>query len=245
MLPPFLSTADAAVVLYIPVRLIIKIKIRPRQKLALAFSLCLTIVMIIVTLIRASGLRSGDRVDSVWETYWQFISAETGLIMTAVTAFRAFFLSRNDPGGVNHQSPSLGTKAWYMKAKRLVRRVATPRSWHSKLGSGEDSGKESRKYSSESTAELPEIPRATMTGIRTYINHQRITTVDGSRIMRSETGSEDGDFWPLAAKTREKPVINVRHDIDMESKMVGEDQSNRSDCERLTYLSRLRMRAVR
>ena len=43
-------------VLYIPFQLIWKVKVRPIQKFALACSLCLTIVVVLFTIIRASGL---------------------------------------------------------------------------------------------------------------------------------------------------------------------------------------------
>ncbi|KAH7418055.1 hypothetical protein BKA64DRAFT_716848 [Cadophora sp. MPI-SDFR-AT-0126] len=82
-------------ILAIPVRLLWQIRVRLSQKIAISSSLCLTIVIIAVTIIRASGIRHGNSIDSVWETYWQVISAEVGLIMTSATAFRTFFVARS------------------------------------------------------------------------------------------------------------------------------------------------------
>ena len=83
------------IVLAIPIRLLWQIRVRLSQKIAISSSLCLTIVIIAVTIIRASGIRQETTIDSVWETYWQVISAEVGLIMTSATAFRTFFVARS------------------------------------------------------------------------------------------------------------------------------------------------------
>ncbi|KAG9241619.1 hypothetical protein BJ878DRAFT_395507, partial [Calycina marina] len=82
-------------ILVIPIRVIWQIRISWLQKFTLAISLCLTIVLIVITIIRATGLRrGGDTIDSQWEIYWQIISAEVGIILTTVTTFRSFFVSR-------------------------------------------------------------------------------------------------------------------------------------------------------
>jgi hypothetical protein len=83
----------------IPIRLIWQIRIRWTQKVALAFSLCLTIVVIILTIVRAVGLYHADQFDSVWEVFWQMMAAEFGLIMTSVTASRAFLVARSNEKG--------------------------------------------------------------------------------------------------------------------------------------------------
>jgi len=66
--------------------------------------------MIVVTIIWVSGVLIGDKVDGVWESYWLILSAEVGIIMTAVTAFCTFFVacSKHQRG----QSPGEQTH-WY------------------------------------------------------------------------------------------------------------------------------------
>ncbi|PVH84950.1 hypothetical protein DL98DRAFT_608996 [Cadophora sp. DSE1049] len=90
-----LDVISDILILAIPIRLLWQIRVRFSQKIAISSSLCLTIVIIAVTIIRASGIRHGNSIDSVWETYWQVISAEVGLIMTSATAFRTFFVARS------------------------------------------------------------------------------------------------------------------------------------------------------
>lgn len=55
--------------------------------------LCLTVVVIAVTIIRVSGTLLDDTIDTVWGTYWLILSAEVGIIMTAMISFRAFLVS--------------------------------------------------------------------------------------------------------------------------------------------------------
>lgn len=64
-----------------------------RQKLVLACSLCLTIVLVALSITRVAGIEYKNFVDSVWETYWQSMSAELGVFLAAASAFRGFFVS--------------------------------------------------------------------------------------------------------------------------------------------------------
>ncbi|TGO52384.1 hypothetical protein BCON_0142g00100 [Botryotinia convoluta] len=58
--------SDVSQVLTIAVCLIWPVKIKWTQKIMLAMSLCLTIVLIVVTIIRVSGLQFHGKVDQVW-----------------------------------------------------------------------------------------------------------------------------------------------------------------------------------
>jgi hypothetical protein len=43
---------------------------------------------------RASGLRSDNKVDALWEIMLLFMSAKTGIFLTAMTAYRSLFKAR-------------------------------------------------------------------------------------------------------------------------------------------------------
>jgi len=45
-------------------------------------------------IIRVSGLENHGQVDPIWLTFWQLLSAEVGLILTAMTAFRTLCVAR-------------------------------------------------------------------------------------------------------------------------------------------------------
>ncbi|PWY71379.1 hypothetical protein BO83DRAFT_427980 [Aspergillus eucalypticola CBS 122712] len=90
-----LDTLGDFLILAIPVNIIWKIRVRWTQRIILTLSLCLTVVMIILSIVRVSGLVYRDIVDTVWETYWQFLSAEVGVFLAAAVSFRSFFVAQN------------------------------------------------------------------------------------------------------------------------------------------------------
>lgn len=164
-------------------------------------SLCLTIVMIIVTIIRVSGIKRDSRIDYMWESYWLIMSAEVGIILAAATAFRAFFVARNNkevrqPGGQKF--------FWYYDSKQVLKQLFSLSTWRAK--SSEHSS-ELQKAQGEDLYDVqqqnfPMIPQAQLTGIRTFIgNHGR--TRNDSAIMRSNVTEEDEAVWPLRV-----PMLN-------------------------------------
>ena len=140
------------------------------QKFTLACSLCLTAIVIIFTVTRASGLDWQDKLDVLWEVYFQIVAAEVGLILVSMTAFRALFVSR---AARNQHSPQK-YPSLLVKSKNILRKLLDPRQWMSKhstaIARGHTHANENTKHGF--VGRLPSIPGATMTGINTFINHQ-------------------------------------------------------------------------
>ena len=155
-------------VLYIPFQLIWKVRIKLSQKLTLACSLCLTTVVIVFTVTRASGLEWQDKLDVLWEVYFQIVAAEVGLILVSMTAFRALFVSR---AARNQQSPRKGPSGW-LKSRYFLRNLIDPRRWLSKNSKDMIGGQNDDIVKDGIKGELPSIPGATMTGMNTFINRQ-------------------------------------------------------------------------
>lgn len=156
-------------VLAIPVILIWKIRVGWSQKVALAFSLCLTIVVVILTIIRIAGLRFLGKVDPVWETWCIAISAEIGLSLVAVSAFRALYVAKAKDRRVNRTITSFG---WYNKGLSIFRRITNTNSTRS--------GKDKKDVDFLEN----DIPHGTMTGMRTFID-------DNGKTRRYETMDEE------------------------------------------------------
>lgn len=171
------------------------------QKIALAFSLCLTAIIIGVTVIRFYGLRSGDTIDSIWEIYWVLVSAVVGLTLTAVTAFRTFFVSRRKKNGAQASPPQMGQ--WYAQSSRLIKRLLSPRTWRSQPI------ERSSEQSPDDLTELPQIPHGTMTGIHTFINGRGSTWISGSQTTQSKTMDNDEDSWPLSSTETNSRMIST------------------------------------
>ena len=159
--PPQLSHIK---VLYIPVRLIWKVHIKWTQKLALTVSLCLTVVLVVLTITRVSGLQFKGNFDPIWETYWLILSAEVGIVLTSVAAFRAFFVSRSN----RSRDRGIQPQQWCHRENRYPKQKTS----FSLSRSNCEVQKISRGYETNEDTELavsnlPNIPRAHITGSRT------------------------------------------------------------------------------
>lgn len=149
--------------------------------------------MIMVAIVRVSGLRiQKSNIDVQWDVFWIDVEANVAVIMVSITAFRSL----------------LGIKALKAREKR-------ERSWFSyrrKLLA--------RKFKKvpkdESEIEhLPPIPRATLTGVRTFINSDRTWNKSGATGM---THASQGD-WPGAA-VHETHNIRVTQQFSTESEIL-------------------------
>jgi hypothetical protein len=165
------------IVLFIPVSIIWKIRIRAAQKIALLLSLGLTAIMIIIAIVRVSGLIREGVVDTIWIAYWLILGGEVGIIIAAAIAFRSFFVT------LGHSkvstTPHGGRFFSSTFAKKFRKRGV------SELDSGNEQG-------------LPSIPGAQLTGMRTYIREKGSSTLDESQYSKGTgTESEEEDGIPL------------------------------------------------
>lgn len=132
---------------------------RFKQKFGLGAFLCLSVLMVITAVVRVSALRMRVLVlgmpivaiDMVWKHFWQQVEASIAILAISFTAFRSFFVV---DASRYHGAPQ--AKLPYSTRQRIWnrKRCAT-----SKTESG--------------AGELPSIPSATMTGLRTFIGDVR------------------------------------------------------------------------
>ena len=204
------SKLTSIAVIFIPCRLIWSVKLPWTQKLALAFTLCLTILTIMCTIIRIGGIRTGHAIksiDSVWATYWQFVAANIAVTMTAATAFRTFFVSRSGDDQRHAQGVPDGVfkETWYSKSLSLLRSAFSTRLWHSWRSKNfqRDSGERNSGQDDAPLELTHRIPRATLTGMRTFIDRQAISNSCGASQYTPSVGLEEyQENWPLSAASR-------------------------------------------
>ncbi|KAL8699566.1 MAG: hypothetical protein Q9201_005933 [Fulgogasparrea decipioides] len=92
----------------IPVALLWNVRIKTRQKLGIGAFLCLSVVMVIVAIVKASGIRTSvDSFDLVWEIFWQQIEACVAVLMVSFTAFRSIFISGKSKANKRNDRPSV------------------------------------------------------------------------------------------------------------------------------------------
>lgn len=168
--------------------------------MVLAFSLCLTAFMILVTITRVAGIKIQGQVDQVWESYFIILGGEIGIILTAITAFRSFFVSRNKRDNNRAKRPPEYRTQWYSRNRYLLKLIFTPSRWRSSSRSQSAyKGYEADECGHFPIENLPDIPRAHMTGVRTFIDRLGERT-DPSRIMESQANKESEETWPLDEK---------------------------------------------
>ncbi|KAF1839161.1 hypothetical protein BDW02DRAFT_643996 [Decorospora gaudefroyi] len=195
-----LDLVGDALILAIPICVIWTIKVQWTQKVALMSSLCLTVFMMITTIARVAGLIHNDMVDSIWEIYWTIVSAEVGVFMAAATAFRSFFVARNNIKGSTprQQAPRFFSASFVAKFNRKKRSTM-------------DDSLDTQK---ESPFGLPKVPRAQMTGLRTFIDEQgRIQTIQSH--SASSTVCDNDEYYDLrplhsSSTYRKEPAIDFR-----------------------------------
>lgn len=180
-------------VIAIPLRIISQVRIKMTQKLALSFSLCLSVMMIIVTIIRASGLKAKAAgpgtatVDVLWEAYWQLAESWIAVTMVCVTAFRSLFVQTTKKSHPTAPSSSFPQR-WYTSFKR--------RFTH---GSDTLAVSEGAEYHDENKhpEPLPNVPSPVMTGLNTFINNQgKQGPMTERGVMESHFAEEHGkDHW--------------------------------------------------
>lgn len=136
-------TTDALVV-SIPIVLLWRVRINLRQKIGLGILLCLSLVMVIIAIARMSGINlTNGAVDIVWLAFWQQQECSVAVIMISISAFRSLFVV----SASKRPSPKAFSKPRYRS--RLYLKFA---------GSDKDTG-----------FGLPQIPRATLTGMGSLI----------------------------------------------------------------------------
>lgn len=135
------------IVLSFPIAILSQVQTRARQKVGIGLWLCLSLAMIVVAIVRIAGIKlAGGDVDIVWLAFWQQQESSIAVIMVSASAFRSLFVvstGNRPPQRHLKYSPS----NW---RKRLVRRP---------LGSRDENDDLERSMG------LPQIPRATLSGM--------------------------------------------------------------------------------
>jgi hypothetical protein len=131
-----------AKVVSIPILVLRQSKMKLRQKATIGSFLCLSLVMISTAIVRVSKMPGPNAIDTPYEIFWQYMEASIAILMASLTAYRTMFVL---------------TKEKKLHQERLKRPSYSWRNW----------GRQKKPRDEEE--DLPDIPRATLTGMRTFI----------------------------------------------------------------------------
>ena len=144
----------------------------------------------------------GGLVDLGWELFFVIIAGEIGIILTAMTAFRAFFVSRHkgDNRGVKKSELPESRSQLHSRSGYFLKLLVTPSLWRFRTRAQSASGGYAANEFDRHlpSGNLPDIPRAHMTGVQTFIDRcGRGTTTNTSHIMESQAIKEGPqETWP-------------------------------------------------
>ncbi|KAL8855701.1 MAG: hypothetical protein Q9178_007667 [Gyalolechia marmorata] len=173
-------------ILFIPIKLIRKVQIKWTQKVPLVLSLCLTGIMILVTITRIAGIKFHGQMDIVWSSYFLIVAAEVGVILACISTYRALFVARRKAiiKKVKYGGPGSSP------SRQILRRLLDSSPWRSRAGRQSKPANGTSSHFDQRA--LPSIPRAHMTGLRTFINGQG-QRMDASNIMESQMIQHEDD----------------------------------------------------
>ena len=159
--------------------------------------------MIIIAIVRVSGFLKNNTIDPVWVIFWHQVEGAVAIITVSITAFRSL----------------LGIKA--LKARERKKRERSWFSHHQKLRA---------RYFQKSTqdesksGQLPSIPGATLTGIRTFINGNGI--LDKTKPMGMTHKSDEN--LPRVASHEPQEIIaaQLSTELDLLDKVKSAKTAN-------------------
>lgn len=167
---------NAFSIVSIPIIILGRTQLRMSQKISLEVFLCLSAAMIAIAGVRFSVLHNSNLV---WTYLWQYIEACVACIMASLQTFRTLFFS----GG----SRVFRQQKLREQLPSIIRRI----SCNMKLFNVAD-----WKRGFDEKNGLPEIPSATLSGIRTFINRYH-RSPGSSTAMTSEEDQLKNACWVI------------------------------------------------
>ena len=165
--PRTLTVADRAIVVSIPIIVLRKSQMKAAQKVSLGVFLCLSCVMAVTSIIRAGGLSLNGILDITWEIYWIWAEGCVAVIMGSAVAFRALFIQE-------HNRIPDERKPGHSMRQRFLHKWK--RSHESTMEDGEAAG-------------LPQIPAATLTGLKSFIRRHNRSAV-ATTVLDTDFGTD-------------------------------------------------------
>ncbi|KAJ5884800.1 hypothetical protein N7495_009310 [Penicillium taxi] len=84
-------------ILVIPIGILWNVRMKWTQKMALGSSLCLTILLVALSIARFIASSHPNVKNNTWGLFWFTMSANVGVFLAAVSAFRSFFRKQSKP----------------------------------------------------------------------------------------------------------------------------------------------------
>ncbi|KAK4234051.1 hypothetical protein C8A03DRAFT_18982 [Achaetomium macrosporum] len=224
----------------IPIIVLHRARMRTQQKLALGAFLCLSLVMVVFSITRVSKIKGASGIDVPWSFFWQFMEASIAVLMGSLTVFRTLLISesnkraaaaKNSPS--NNNSPPVGMGVGVGEKKKPYYLSSLLGMIRRKKGFGD-------LESQEGEDGLPEIPRATLTGLRTFIRRNNrdshLKTMTGAELTAiSQNSTLAGEEEALHAVKEKEDKLNLKEEVRQMTPVQQQQQQQQQQRPRMAY----------
>lgn len=191
----FIITDPQNTVIMIPILLLWKLKISRNQKILFGIFLCLSLFMIMIAIVRISGVKV-----LLWILFWLEIEATVAVIMVSITAFRSLLGMK----AIRSREKKERAGYWYRQQRQSKEKI--------------DSSSDSNEV------QLPSIPGATLTGIRTLIRGTGDSETVASRIDETDITSSRDVRMHMEKQTKATKKLSSESEIVRFSQARGSTQ---------------------
>ncbi|KAI5919081.1 hypothetical protein F4810DRAFT_528487 [Camillea tinctor] len=199
----------------IPITVLRRAKIRTSQKISLGMFLSLSLFMVCLAVIRISKIHGIAGVDVVWEFFWQYMESTVAVLMGSLTVMRSLLIYQTKGGNSPHDKVAVagprshGQNTWRLRFLRRHR----------------------EQIDLESQDELPEVPAATLTGLRTFIRRNNRdpgldTQATSTALSQQNTMVEDNESHQLLSG---KPLSNENSQLAVHEDIKSQEQWKQGD----------------
>lgn len=168
-------------------------RMRTSQKISLGIFLCLSLIMVCLAIIRASKIHGAVSIDVVWAFFWQFMETVVAVTMGSLTVVRNLLVHQSKSNQNSPAAPSgpPGQRSLAYRMRLLRRKKA------------EDLDDTTRDN-------LPQVPGATLTGLRTFIRRNHRDPGLGTQVTQASTLVDDESYQLMSMNTpiAEEPEHN-------------------------------------
>ncbi|KAI2617896.1 hypothetical protein GGR54DRAFT_607316 [Hypoxylon sp. NC1633] len=191
-----LDVLSDILIVSIPIIVLRRAKIQTSQKASLGIFLCLSIFMACLAIIRVSKIHGITGVDIIWEFFWQYMETTIAVLMGSLTVIRSLLIYQANDSGSPHDEADVSDTRFRM---RFLRRHKNQTDF-------------------ESQDVLPEVPSATLTGLRSFIRrNNRATIIDNNHGTRTDMSHQS----TLADSDESYQLISMRKAIHPQEAQQG------------------------
>ncbi|KAJ5915609.1 hypothetical protein N7466_011542 [Penicillium verhagenii] len=175
---PILDAATDIIIVSIPLVLLRQVRMDLMTKIGVSCFVCLSVFMCACAITRAAGTYYQGALNYPWQDFWLHAEGCIAVMMASITAYRSTLIGSND---VSH------------RFRIYLDKIKHPFSWRQRA-SAENTNTGGEPKTQTNRFNLPRIPNATMTGLRTWFGAKTAQGTVPLASQASTIGEEFSDY---------------------------------------------------